>query len=1035
MAGGNKDYIVLASDTGAIAIIEFRSGRFVTVQYHEFGRTGLRRLVAGQYVAADPRGRAVMVAAVERSKIVYIVTRDSEARLMLASPLEANRTGSVCFDVVGVDVGYENPVFAAIESNYEDASSGKQLVYYELDLGLNHVVRKWSVQVGESAHRLIGLPGGDDGPSGVLVCLEGGIEYRHFTAAGGEAMVHAVTIPRHSQDREERGAMIVAHAVHRMKKAFFILAQTESGDLFKITVDFASDSVSRVGIKYFDTVLAGASSISILRAGFLFAAAGGPSGGSHQLFQFENLGEDKEEKEEDGFFERHAELQSLVLVDEIEGAWPVIKSQVLHVAHGEEAPQIYAACGTGPRSSLKIMRHGAEVAEVVALELPGAAQGVWALGGDLDLIVVSFGDSTLVLQAGSEGDELVSAGDSLGLGLDEATLGVAAVDGGGLVQVTRRAVRHIRADGRVTEWAAPAPASITCAAVNARQAVVGLSRGAQCVYFELDERLELREHSERLAVGGDVTCVALAPVAPTRLLAGLVAVGCSDQTVRVHALDAPRCLEPLSLQAVAAAPSAVGLADHGSADLLLYAGLANGLLVRARVDAASGDVSDTRTRFLGAQAVRLCAAADAVVALAGGAPWLCHMTAGRVQATPLSYDAVDWCAAMSGGGLVCVAGADLRVLTVDRAGSALTSATIPLAHTPRAFCVHDASRFFALIETDADSSLVRVVSPFDGTTVFVDDLASGLVAVSLAPVRFAADPDHEHVAVGCKQGPSGCVRLYRWTGDGRCLELVHVTPVDGVPQALLPFAGLLAVALGAGLALFDAGLKRLLRKAYTPSVAPHRIAALHAHPTLPATRLLAADVRESLLAVAFNASTRVFHVTVSDTLPRHVTALCALDDGFSVVGADKFGSLFVLRAPAEATEKKPGRWQSVAEFHVGDIVTAINACSLAPHACPVILYSTLLGAVHVAVPMVSQNDVDFFVALEAAMRQLPSVAGRDHLAYRSSFMPVRSVVDGDLCEAFYLLSHAQREIVAAKVDRTQHDIMKKMEDIRAMFAF
>ncbi|KAJ2023136.1 pre-mRNA-splicing factor rse1, partial [Coemansia sp. S610] len=82
MAGGNKDYVVIGADTGALAVLEFNSKerRFVTVQYHEFGRTGLRRLVAGQYVAADPRGRAVMVAAVERSKIVYIITRDSEAR-------------------------------------------------------------------------------------------------------------------------------------------------------------------------------------------------------------------------------------------------------------------------------------------------------------------------------------------------------------------------------------------------------------------------------------------------------------------------------------------------------------------------------------------------------------------------------------------------------------------------------------------------------------------------------------------------------------------------------------------------------------------------------------------------------------------------------------------------------------------------------------------------------------------------------------------------------------------------------------------
>ncbi|KAJ2474629.1 pre-mRNA-splicing factor rse1, partial [Coemansia sp. RSA 2052] len=317
-------------------------------------------------------------------------------------------------------------------------------------------------RVDASAHRLIALPGGGDGPSGVLVCLAGRIEFRHWTAAGGEAAVHGVRIPQlaSSTAAAQAPTMVVASAVHRMKGAFFILAQTEAGDLFKITVDYGtadggddSCAVRRVGIRYFDTLAAPAASISILRAGFLFAAAGGEAGASHQLLQFENLGSDDDDDDSPDalYFERHAELRSLALVDEVDGASPMLASQVLHVAHGEDAPQIYAACGAGARSSLKIMRHGAEVAELAVSELPAAPGAVWVIGGDPDLIVVSFASSTLVLQAG-EDDSLEEAGDALGVALDEATLAVAPVAGGGLVQVTRRAVRHVRADGRVSEW-------------------------------------------------------------------------------------------------------------------------------------------------------------------------------------------------------------------------------------------------------------------------------------------------------------------------------------------------------------------------------------------------------------------------------------------------------------------------------------------------------------------------------------------------------------------------------------------------------
>jgi splicing factor 3B subunit 3 len=56
----------------------------------------------------------------------------------------------------GVDVGFDNPIFAAIEVDYEKKgadekkhdSPPKMLTFYELDLGLNHVTRKWTDKIG-----------------------------------------------------------------------------------------------------------------------------------------------------------------------------------------------------------------------------------------------------------------------------------------------------------------------------------------------------------------------------------------------------------------------------------------------------------------------------------------------------------------------------------------------------------------------------------------------------------------------------------------------------------------------------------------------------------------------------------------------------------------------------------------------------------------------------------------------------------------------------------------------------------------------
>ena len=54
----------------------------------------------------------------------------------------------------------------------------KHLTYYELDFGLNHVARKWSDPVDNGANLLIPVPGGGDGPGGVLVCADNFIIYK-----------------------------------------------------------------------------------------------------------------------------------------------------------------------------------------------------------------------------------------------------------------------------------------------------------------------------------------------------------------------------------------------------------------------------------------------------------------------------------------------------------------------------------------------------------------------------------------------------------------------------------------------------------------------------------------------------------------------------------------------------------------------------------------------------------------------------------------------------------------------------------------
>lgn len=48
-------------------------------------------------------------------------------------------------------------------------------------------------------------------------------------------------------------------------------------------------------------------------------------------------------------------------------------------AANEDTPQLYALCGRGPRSSLRVLRHGLEVSEMAVSELPGNPNAVWTV--------------------------------------------------------------------------------------------------------------------------------------------------------------------------------------------------------------------------------------------------------------------------------------------------------------------------------------------------------------------------------------------------------------------------------------------------------------------------------------------------------------------------------------------------------------------------------------------------------------------------------------------------------------------------------
>jgi splicing factor 3B subunit 3 len=203
----------------------------------------------------------------------------------------------------------------------------------------------------------------------------------------------------------------------------------------------------------------------------------------------------------------------------------------------------------------------------------------------------------------------------------------------------------------VNEWSAPQHRSIVAASTNARQVAIALSSG-EIVYFEMDEDGSLAEYDDKKEMFGTVTCLSLGEVPEGRVRSSFLAVGCDDCTVRILSLDPESTLENKSVQALTAAPTSLAIiamedSSSGGSTLYLHIGLHSGVYLRTVLDEITGELTDTRQKFLGPKAVKLFQVTvhDRTCVLAlSSRPWLGYsnpITKSFIL-TPLSYVDLEW---------------------------------------------------------------------------------------------------------------------------------------------------------------------------------------------------------------------------------------------------------------------------------------------------------------------------------------------------------------------------------------------------------
>ena len=65
LTGATRDYLIVGSDSGRLVICEYlkEQNTFKKVHQETFGKSGCRRIVPGQFLAVDPKGRACLTGA------------------------------------------------------------------------------------------------------------------------------------------------------------------------------------------------------------------------------------------------------------------------------------------------------------------------------------------------------------------------------------------------------------------------------------------------------------------------------------------------------------------------------------------------------------------------------------------------------------------------------------------------------------------------------------------------------------------------------------------------------------------------------------------------------------------------------------------------------------------------------------------------------------------------------------------------------------------------------------------------------------
>lgn len=978
--GASKDSVVVTSDSGNIVILEFdlRTNKFVSLVQEPYGKNGFTRINQGHYLSVDPSNRVILISAIEQNKLLYKIESNHDGSVELSSPLTSSSKGIVTFQLISLDTGYDNPLFAAIESDYIKydntpftQTSRLLLNYYEFDQGINHIVKKKSIDmIPNSSNYLVGLP---THIGGLLVFGKSWMIYDNSVFSKTPSRKFA---PLPTRD-DHTDTIIVNHVFHKLKKKdFFILLQSSEGDIFKLTCQFDEDKevLENINLTYFDTIPK-CKDLCILKGGFLFANV---LNDDKLFYQFEKLGDNENESTVRTIDYNGSDylsskshfkvkpLENLSLVDTVNSLCPVVDSNLIDYQTSMELITLSST------AQIKTLVQGIPTTTIVSSELPLVPTGIHKTKlfadstSDEYLVISSSLDSkTLVLSIGENVEEV----EDSQFVANHPTIKVQQIGIFSVVQIYSNGIRHIKhskenesISKKVTDWYPPAGITILHASTNTEQVIIALSNSEIC-YFEIDVDDQLIEYQERVEMSSLIKDIAI--LSDVTRKSYFAVVGCSDQTIQVLSLQSHNCLEMVSLQALSANCNSLTLVSYKDFTMI-HIGMENGLYVWSKMDEITGDISDTRIKYVGSKPVSLYkiylnSERIGIVVISSSA-WLSYNNQdNEMKLSSLLDIEINSCTSIvseeiGGEAIVGLSKNSLLFFTIGDGDSSdfnshdnFVMHKIKLRYNPKKMLLDStkSSNIIYVIEseynskgqypvTDLDTkqitgneeneeeskkpqtmkdswaSCIQVIKQKEKKVIQSIEFSAEDSLISICKLKFSSLKEQtNHVIVGLTKNqkylPNSFEKNYLLTfkiTKNKTLEFLHQTEVDYQPNCILPFNGRLLVGMDNYLRIYDLGQKQLLRKSSTQFEYCNKFVKLLYQ---GGERIVVGDASNSISFMRFDDNENRFISIADDIMKRQITSIATLDYD-TVIGGDKFGNVFVSRLSKAISLRSDEDW-------------------------------------------------------------------------------------------------------------------------------